>query len=203
MAPKQKSKLTGLKASTIVIDEYYNLVNDYYHWLCEFVDINNSKRSYFLLMQTLHNKPFFWTVPNDDNRADDGIMLRTRFVKDMGYDDYAVKMLERPCSMLEMLIALAQRMDTIMDNLDNVDRTNKWFWEILGNIGLDQFTDEKYFDMGGELKIVNILNDVLERKYKKNGQGGLFPLKKPTKDQRKIEIWYQMSAYILENYYFD
>lgn len=198
MARNQKSKS---EISYIIVDEYYDISNEYYHWLCDFVDINNSRRSYFLLMQTLHHKQFLWSIPNDDSRANDGIMLRNRFVEDMKYGTDGLKLLERPCSMLEMLIALAQRMDQIMDELDNVDKTAKWFWVLLKNIGLDKFTDERYYDLGGELKILSVLNDVLERNYKKNGQGGLFPLKKPAKDQRKVEIWYQMSAYILENYY--
>ena len=41
---------------------------------------------------------------------------------------------------------------------------------------------------------------MLAREYSDNGHGGLFPLKNPKKDQRKVEIWYQMTEYINENY---
>jgi hypothetical protein len=34
----------------------------------------------------------------------------------------------------------------------------------------------------------------------KSGLGGMFPLEDPREDQRAIEIWYQMMAYINENY---
>ena len=40
----------------------------------------------------------------------------------------------------------------------------------------------------------------VERRYKRSGEGGLFPLKNAAKDQRKVEIWYQLSSYLLENY---
>jgi hypothetical protein len=33
-----------------------------------------------------------------------------------------------------------------------------------------------------------------------NGTGGLFPLKMPKVNQRRVEIWYQMSAFIEENF---
>ena len=38
-----------------------------------------------------------------------------------------------------------------------------------------------------------------ERSYAFDGYGGLFPLRKPHQDQRNIEIWYQMQAYLMEN----
>jgi hypothetical protein len=53
------------------------------------------------------------------------------------------------------------------------------------------------------VKNVNqILTNLVERTYQKNGKGGLFPLKQPAKDQRRVEIWYQMAAYLNENYNF-
>ena len=33
-----------------------------------------------------------------------------------------------------------------------------------------------------------------------NGTGGLFPLKRPRVNQRRVEVWYQMSEYLMENY---
>ncbi|MGE5418510.1 MAG: hypothetical protein ACM3N1_00240, partial [Accumulibacter sp.] len=81
------------------------------------------------------------------------------------------------------------------------DKTFRWFWELMENVGLNKFTDDDYFDMGGTLKINHILGTVLGRTYKRNGEGGLFPIKKTIKDQKKIEIWYQMCEYLNENYY--
>jgi hypothetical protein len=37
------------------------------------------------------------------------------------------------------------------------------------------------------------------RLYTTSGYGGLFPLEEPKEDQRKVEIWYQMMAYLGEN----
>jgi hypothetical protein len=34
------------------------------------------------------------------------------------------------------------------------------------------------------------------RTYEPNGVGGFFPLENPNEDQREVELWYQMSAYV-------
>jgi hypothetical protein len=48
-----------------------------------------------------------------------------------------------------------------------------------------------------EKEIDDILTRLIERTYKPNGEGGFFPLPQTDEDQTKVEIWYQMSAYIL------
>ena len=49
-----------------------------------------------------------------------------------------------------------------------------------------------YFEMD------EILNIWLERRYDEDGKGNIFPLKDPIKDQKTVEIWYQMQSYLLE-----
>lgn len=178
-----------------------NIINEYFQWLCDIINVNTFDRSYWLLAKTLYKKEFIWTVPNDDNRDKDGKKLRDRFADEMNYESYDV--IEGPCMMLEMLIALAERIEDMMIDTTSNNRTDRWFWEILDNCGLTTYTDENYADSQGILMIDYILNNVLERNYKRNGKGGLFPLKNAKKDQRKVEIWYQMCGYLLENYYIE
>ena len=57
--------------------------------------------------------------------------------------------------------------------------------------------------MGYDIYILEVkaaVECLLERRYLEDGDGGLFPLKCPRKDQRRVEIWYQMSAWVIENY---
>jgi hypothetical protein len=65
---------------------------------------------------------------------------------------------------------------------------------LLENIGLDSFTDNRY----EEGYVDEVVQRVVFRKYARNGHGGLFPLRHADEDQRDIEIWYQLSAYLLE-----
>lgn len=175
--------------------------NEYFTWLCNIININRPRDSYFILAQILHKRDYKWFVPNDDNRAADGRKLREQFSDEMQYD--ASKILNyHSCSMLEMLVGVARRIEDILYDPEEGDRTERWFWEILGNVGLDKYVDSKYAeDSYGREKINLLIDNVLERAYKKNGQGGLFPLRRPKKDQRKVEIWYQMCEYLNDNYF--
>lgn len=173
---------------------------EYYQWLCELICVNQEGQSYWILAKDLHRKEFFWTVPNDDNRCVDGKKLRELFSDEIGYLSY--DLLDQPCSMLEMLVALSKRFGDSVLEKDDDEEFMPWFWEIMENCGLEKFTDEAYYDLNGKVEVDEILNNILERGYRRNGKGGLFPLKNAKKDQRKVEICYQMSAYLLENYYF-
>ena len=184
-----------------------DIVNDYYHWLCEQVGFDVTVKSYWHLAETIYNKTFYSFVPNDENRGLDGIRLRDMYAEETYYkminrvvisNLYAA--LDGPCNMLEMLVGLAKRVDGIMADIGNENRTSKWFWEILENIELDKYTDEEFFKIKGLENVNRILDTVLERSYSINGMGGLFPLKNTKKNQRQIEIWYQMCDYLLENY---
>ena len=177
----------------------FEVVNEYFRWLCDKVGVERPNGSYWILIKALHKKEFYWTVPNDDNRALDGKKLREAFAEETDY--YPYDALDGPCSMLEMLIALAGRCQYGVIDAEVENRTSKWFWELVGNIGLDKFTDDVYVEECGTFQVDLILDTVLDRAYKKDGRGGLFPLKSAKKDQRNVEIWFQMCAYLIENYY--
>jgi len=176
--------------------------NTYYRWLALLLNINQEERSYFLLLKMLHKKEFYWSIKGDENRALDSQGLRDEFFNCVNSKDVEYK-LYGPCSMLEMLIALARRMNDIMYKSYQEDQTSRWFWVMMENCGLEKFTDEAFIGLGGEIEIQIILNHILERTYKKDGNGGLFPVKITNKDQRKIEIWYQMMTYLVEKYYIE
>jgi hypothetical protein len=41
-----------------------------------------------------------------------------------------------------------------------------------------------------------ILERVIGRTYRPDGRGGFFPLRYAEKDQREVELWYQLNAYV-------
>lgn len=176
----------------------------YLHWLFKKAGVNHGDPTYVLLATKLHNIPFIHYVPNDDNRAEDGIELRKDFIEDERLTDYELIMLynhdrtEVYASVLEMLVALCERMVQIVDESSSVE---DWFLELLNNLELLNFDDYNYDYNGGDRRVDLIMTKFLERKYKRNGRGGLFPLSRAIKDQRKVEIWYQMNAYLRERYY--
>lgn len=172
------------------------LKNEYFDWLTYRVGFD---RDFLKLAKDLHLKKFRSIVPNDINRFYDGIALREEFKNETLYDDY--HSLDGPCSVLEMLIALSERMaDIIYDPDESSYLAPNCFYEIIDNLGLSGFNDENYERLGGKKKVNDILDTFLERKYDRFGNGGLFPLDFPPRDQRKEEIWYQMSAYLMEKH---
>jgi len=186
------------------------LEKEYFKWLYD-LTAGRGKR-YKKLCDQLHEKPFRWFVPNDDNRAADGVFLRERFIEEMGLDDSHLEvesLMKRKCTVFEMLVALARRLDDTMYDPDRPDRNNnalsRWFLELLKNLKLDRFYDnltpDWRFGPMDEAEVDEILEILLERSYDFYGNGSLFPLKGSTpKDLAKVEIWYQMMYYLAENY---
>ena len=173
---------------------------DYFEFLCDIIGVNRVGHSYWILLSELHKRPFYSFVDHDENRASDGIELREEYLRDIHYPMYIE--LEGECSVLEMLIGLARRMDfetsDPYDFSESSNRTPYWFWEMLDNLGFLPFDDESYVEYGGKVFVNREIDRLLERGYSRNGNGGLFPLESSSKDQRKVELWYQMNAYLRE-----
>lgn len=153
--------------------------------------LKNSSRTYWSLLRLLYKKEFVWIIPNDDNRIEDGKDLRYEFIEDIRdwtrkQDDW----LELGCSMLEMLIGLSRRLQFEDDR-----PAGQWFWILIRNLNLQGFSDNTKFDLED---VDEVLDTVIWRTYEPDGRGGLFPLDDPEEDQREVEIWYQLSAYLLE-----
>lgn len=173
----------------------------YFEWLCDKVSglkpaVN---ASYSKLLLYLYQRDFYYSIAMDDNRYADGVDLRYLFGYECGVCDRTIS-LEidvKPCSILEMMIALAYRIEqSIMIDSEIGDRTGKWFWEMVLNLGLGQMTDA-HFD---ERRVSDICDRFLDRKYEANGKGGLFSLHHRNEDMRDIDIWYQAMWYLAENY---
>lgn len=179
------------------------LEREYFEWLCDQVnDLKpNREASYSRLLDYLFKIEFTYTVPMDNSRYVDGIDLRYRFGKECYGNDYreVVQNLDyKPCSVLEMMIALASKIDrNIMYDFDIGDRTGKWFWEMILNLGLGQMSD-RFFN---ERRVKMICNRLLNREYERNGKGGLFVIYERGEDMRTVDIWYQAMWYLTENYY--
>ena len=171
--------------------------NDYFEWLYNYVCKGrvNSNISYKKLFMLLHDIDFDFYMYNDLERARDGVDLRYRFAMTIN-DEQVMDILDGPCSVLEMMVALAIRCEeTIMDDTRYGDRTSQWFWRMMTNLGIGYMTDEEYVK---ELAVKKIY-DFLERKYSPDGKGGLFYIKDCEEDLTTVEIWSQLCWY-LEKY---
>ena len=125
------------------------LNNAYFDWMYQLVCDDEYSRglSYRKLLSLLHDTDFTYTIALDGNRYDDGIDLRYRFGNEQGYRDNMIASYldNRPCSVLEMIIALAIRLEEhIMDDPDIGNRTGQWFWDMIVSLGLGSMDDSKF-----------------------------------------------------------
>lgn len=160
----------------------------YFNWLCAKV-LESSARTYYDLMHILYTTEFVWIVPEDQNRAEDGIELRTFFLRERQPPNEA-EWFYSACSIFEMLIAFSDRTAFQMDQ-----PAKDWFWHFLNNLRLDEY---RQVSIGDEIIIRDILHTFVWRTYREDGDGGLFPISRTLHDQRKVEIWYQWCEYVMD-----
>lgn len=147
------------------------------------------------LLRYLHSVTFYSSFEMDENRAVDGMDLRYEFGYEKGYSDQDITIYldDTPCSVLEMMVALAIRCERnfMLDN-EYGDRTGQWFRKMLSSLGFSGMYNAN-FDQD---KAEEIIERFLNHEYEANGKGGLFAIKHPTRDMRTQEIWGQLSSYI-------
>ena len=165
---------------------------DYFYWLLAFIDsYENPVDDYIDCLHELFTITYTWTIPDDANRAEDGLSLRDRFEDESGEKLW----LNRGCSMLEMMVALAIRMENdLMYDPDYGDRTSVWFWGMMDASGLI-FCDFDHFS--GPLVQKWSIN-LAHNDYKRNGVGGLFSVKNAHFDMKNASLWAQMNQKVKE-----
>ena len=165
----------------------------YFNWLCaKVIDVKKKKPSetYWRLLEQLHRTEFVPLLQMDENRAAYGKELRREFLLAADAPDNLEWRETLGCSILELLIAVARDLEFQTD----VSRVSS-FWELINNLGLIGYYDAINFDpayVDGVLEVFNA------RAYLPDGYGGLFPLKNAQRDQREVEIWYQMFDYLTD-----
>lgn len=172
----------------------------YFEWLYSQIGAlrnRNPSRNFWKLCRKLYTTEFIWFVPNDDNRVEDGKELRLNFLTSTRYrlDDPHGLFMDLDCSIFEMLVALAG-----LAAYESERSRVEWFWRFMHNLELDGYTDDVY-EVSIEEEVEEVIQRLNERTYSSNGEGGLFPLRHATHDQRDVELWYQLSSYLLEGYY--
>lgn len=166
----------------------------YFEWMYDLVR-DRHYLNYKTLLKYLDVVEFTYTIDMDGNREADGIDLRYRFgfENDIPEAEITHELDSDTCSVLEMLVALASRIENIMEDSEMGDQTPYWFWSMICSLKLDD-EDDRYFN---EESARNKINNFLDRNYKPNGEGGLFTLKRRG-DIRGVEIWIQAMWYLDE-----
>lgn len=154
---------------------------------------------YSELLDVLNGITFQTAFPLDDNRADDGIELRYKYgwYHHIPQTVIASELDYEPCSVLEMLVALADRCEhALMEDPLKGDRTAVWFWMFIENLDLLFPNGDLTLVYDGGLYIKQTIHKFMSRDYDRNGVGGLFPIPDSNVDMREIDIWLQLHKYM-------
>ena len=140
------------------------------------------------LLRMLNSIPFSLpTVINRDrNREGDGRYLRHTMENEF---KETFDFCGAPCSFLEMMVALCNRLD-LEYMAYYTDRSTPWdlFTLMLDSMGLSPDSSKE--------DVSTATRTVIERTYGPNGRGGLFYISGFIGDMRLLEIWDQAMAYI-------
>lgn len=173
------------------------IIEEYYDYLLDIIDFRLPEhRKFGKLLEFLFSTKFIWIHPMDENRLNDGLYLRREFLFDFGLDVNR-DLWDDPGNVLEVLTAFSKRVEIEITGEPGNDNLGRWFWEMLENLGV------LYSDYEFDSRIVGQkVEKWLCRKFGENGKGGILPLRKTTRDQRDVEMWYQMQEYLNENWNF-
>jgi hypothetical protein len=168
------------------------LPEDYLRWLEPQLrdEHGNPDKTYWDLLNVMWEREFGWVMEMDQNRMQDGLDLRVEFAREHRIHPDAMDPLG-PCTFLEVLIGLSRRLAFIAGG-----QAPGWAWQLLGNLEFHRMSDP--ISQPKHRRIEEIMTSVIERRYLPDGTGGFFPLAWPDDDQTKIELWYQLNAYVGE-----
>lgn len=196
-----------------IVDESYEINKQYFNnesyveWLESFTideTINDEDRlSYKNLIRALWSIDYIPTIGNDDDRAAEGLQLRTRYndilARKAGKGNfYTPNVCEifGECRVLEMLVALSMRMYDLMQDMGLYNSVSRWFWEIMEAVGFDILDDEYW--TSGDIDADDYVWETCEHimnhdgTYSNGHRGGWFWIV----GWEKMEVWYQMHTFL-------
>ena len=171
---------------------------EYLKWLIESIDPDHAVGDYYQpVYNELYLLDFRWTkrFPDDESRAADGIWLRRIFAEENGLEASDIGIDWKPCSCLEMLVAIARRIEYEILAWPGEENVPKWFWMFMENLDIDpgqrRIVDLNYVDIQ--------IDNWLDRHINRDGAGGIFVIHNTRfLDMRKLSIWNQMNAVLNE-----
>ena len=170
-----------------------DILTVYRFWLNSLVQ-NELSPCYKQLLTILWRTEFFAEYKEDEARGEDAKSLRDMFSSrddiELTNEEY-IKLKNTPVRLIEVMIALAQRINDIASTDDDV---SKYFWEMVASMEMQKMDDNNYIASNAQKKI----DILLGHKYHKNGRGGLFFVKGvgPEYNATQSDLWTQMNVYL-------
>ena len=176
---------------------------EYYRWLISIIEppetVRSPIRDYGILLFSLWRRDYFWydRYEREEDRANDGRCLRERFMMEFDRTPDAVP--QGPTNVLEMLIALAIRIDNTVHDWTIGSRPWEWMVMFITNLGLADFTDNNLHP-ADEGYISDRLERWMSHDIGRRGERGLFRFRTPASktDIERMTTWDQMQYWVIE-----
>lgn len=171
-------------------------VDKYVKYLESFIDPEECHK-HLQLVAVLRNTEFYSPNEYDEARGADGLDLRERFYEDFPNLTDEDGTFEGYPTVFEVMVAMAIRCEEdIMYDVRFGDRTAKWFWMMIDNLGLS-FLDNKIWTPESENYIKVVIEKCLDRRYGENGIGSFWPRPRNNiLDWTNLPIWFQLQYYM-------
>lgn len=159
----------------------------YFWWLA--IRVNEDHKDYVLLLKELYSRSFYYILDDDRERLRDGIALREKWCSEVALDNESYKkVICKPCSILEMMIALARRIEVDMLGSGSY----AWiFWKMIENLGLEGMSDLNY----DSSEISLAIDALMLNEYEDSGKGGLFYISDDV-ELKGMSIWNQAMKWV-------
>jgi len=181
-----------------------NNISEYVNWLIGPQNLGLARSidqgRISLLIELLSNTKFECSIPEDNPRTEDAFDLRREYISECRYNSEEPQADDRlygPASVLEVLVALAIRFDMEVVGNPGVPQPDRLFMEWLDNLGVVVMDSEWSIDNSNLIMLK--LSKWMNRNYKDDGKGSIFPLKHVTFNFSKSDIWRQCYVFYYEN----
>lgn len=171
----------------------------YKDWLIGLVNVCDEE--YRPLLSILHDIPFIPMVRGDEDRASDGVHLRSEWLETLGIEG-EIDIFWGECSVLEMLIALSKRIEfQIYGRKDyEIWPMERIFWDLIHNLdGLDRYFGSK-LTRKEVSEVHEIVDFFVQRMYQTAKKRNIFHFRNKKVHYWKMSIWDQMGLYLREKW---
>ena len=185
-----------------MMDEYVSAIADY-------IGLSDDPCTHYIL-KIINDIDFRYDASDpilkmDHDRMADGLEFRKKILTRIygiwpKYEEARYWNNDKPCSMLEVMVALADRIEHDVMGSPGEDNPKRWFevmsnnMDILFDFGYDAYDDAFKYGARAHYGVTRCLN----REYGKYGKYAWFPVSVPIDELIHMPIWNQANRYIIQ-----
>ena len=159
---------------------------EYIRWICDQLGLRVTK--WRGMISTLNKIPYRWSIDTDENRAVEGINLRNDYFKERGFN--RVDTDSRDCTVLEMLVSLANRLNFDYVGYPGDEKNGRIFIDFCKNLGIVSAESNENQCYSGDFEdISENIDRWLDGNFEENGEGSPFYTPSEDINLSNLSVW--------------